>query len=124
MKKYCCTIVRISNNLQMTNNFISDLEKQKDVEYQLMLIDNTQNRFGGAREAFNSIIRKIQNDTVIFLHPDIRFLSDRALVSILIEVENIQDYGVIGVAGCPEGAKWCLLSNIYHGEGKVKAGKK
>ena len=124
MKKYCCTIVSISNNLQMTNNFISDLEKQKDVEYQLMLIDNTQNRFGGAREAFNSIIRKIQNDTVIFLHPDIRFLSDRALVSILIEVENIQDYGVIGVAGCPEGAKWCLLSNIYHGEGKVKAGKK
>lgn len=124
MEKYCCTIVSISNNLQMTNAFINDLKKQKDVEYQLVIIDNTQNCFGGAREAFNSIIKEIENDTVVFLHPDIRFLSNRSLVSILKDVEELQDYGVIGVAGCPEGSNWCLLSNIYHGEGKVKAGQK
>lgn len=121
---YKCTIISISNNKKITDEFIVNLSEQKNVSYQLIVIDNRNNIFNGARGAFNSVLGQIENEIVIFSHPDIRFLSDNALSSILENVKKIDDYGVIGVAGCKEGIQWKLLSNIKHGKLKKDAGEK
>lgn len=121
---YKCTIISISNNKKITDGFRVNLSEQKNVSYQLIIIDNRNNIFNGAREAFNSVLGQIENEIVIFSHPDIRFLSDNGLSSILEEVKKIDCYGVIGVAGCQEGIQWKLLSNIKHGKLKKDAGEK
>lgn len=121
---YKCTIISISNNRNITDEFKVNLSEQNNVSYQLIIIDNRNNIFNGAREAFNSVLEQIENEIVIFSHPDIRFLSNNELSSILEKVKKIDCYGVIGVAGCQEGIQWKLLSNIKHGMLKKDAGEK
>lgn len=123
-KKYYCTIIVISNKENVLEEYKKSLQIQKNVDYQLIVIDNTKNQYKSARKAFNSVLAQAYYEMVIFSHPDIRFMSENALFEILQMVEKINNFGVIGIAGCQAGKNWAILSNIIHGDEKREAGKK
>ena len=103
--------------------FRQALEKQRGIEYTLLAVDNSQNRYPGAREAFLSQLDQVQTDFVVFMHQDIRFQDETALGDLLNSAETLDNLGVAGVAGCPEGKDWVLYSNILHGKEALPAGK-
>lgn len=91
---------------------------------QRIFIDNRNNQFASARDAFNSVIGSVSGETVIFLHQDIRFLQDNVLENILNYVWKLDRYGVVGVAGCPNAPTWKIFTNIVHGAKRVSVGEK
>lgn len=121
-KEYNCTILTISNVKSTVDRFKNDLQKQTGVNVQLIVIENYNQDYLGARQAFNAHLSEIKNDNVLFMHPDIVFLNKTALFSILQQAEAIENYGVIGIAGCPPGKKWLIVSTMVHGKQKVQCG--
>jgi len=117
------TIITVWNKEAIFREFAQALEQQQGVDYTLLAVDNSQNRYPSARAAFNAQLPRIQTEYVAFLHQDIRFQDDRALADILSWAEQLENLGVAGVAGCPAGQQWELISNIVHGAGAVAAGR-
>lgn len=117
------TIVTIWNKQEIFSEFVSALKRQEGVDYTLLAIENADNRYTSAREAFNAQLGKIETELVLFLHQDIRFLDEHALRDILAYVEKLGEFGVAGVAGCPEGEVWKICSGIVHGQSARPAGQ-
>ncbi len=119
-----CTVITVWNDARSFHTFKEDLSRQKDVAITLIDIDNRNNQFPGIRQALNSQIDAVESDIVVCMHQDIRFLHDNALRDFLEKLTDLGDFGVAGVAGCPEGTPYKLLSNIVHGEDMRPAGIK
>ena len=117
------TIVTVWNKSELFLEFRQALEKQQGIEYTLLAVDNSQNRYSGAREAFLSQMDQIQTEFVVFMHQDIRFQDENARHDLLTSVESLNNLGVAGVAGCPEGKDWVLYSDIVHGKEALPAGR-
>lgn len=118
-----CTIVVIWNKEDIYTEFLDSLKKQKDVDFKIIGIKNDNHQYVGARQAYNDHLRAIEGSYVIFMHPDIRFLDEYALYDLLENVKKTGDFGVVGVAGTPEGKNWQIYSDIIHGMSKENAGK-
>ena len=118
-----CTIITVWNSQQMFQDLKDDLSRQQNVCYTLLDIDNRENRYDGIRKAFNDCICKVQTEYVLFLHQDIQFLHELSLHNFVSQLQDLGKFGVVGVAGCPKGPDWKILSNILHGEEKAPAGE-
>ena len=117
------TIVTVWNKPEMFAEFQQTLAQQQKVDYVLLAVDNSQNRYSGAREAFLAQLDRINTKYVIFMHQDIRFQDELALHDFLREATALENFGVVGVAGCPEGETWELCTDIVHGRQALPAGK-
>ncbi len=117
------TIITVWNKPELFSEFQQELARQQGVAYTLLGVDNSQNRYPGAREAFLSQMDQVQTEFVVFMHQDIRFQDETALKDILASAEALDNLGVAGVAGCPEGRDWILYSDIVHGKQALPAGK-
>lgn len=118
------TIVVVWYKKNQLDDFLDNINKQKDIDITVISLDNSQNQYVGAREAFNSVINKIDTDYVLFLHPDVYFEDNTILIKMLSVIRKLNKMGVAGVAGCREGKEWSILSNIVHGKNKSSAGDK
>lgn len=120
------TILCIYDRQHIMDDFLANLFTQKlcGIEYQLIPIDNTRNQFHSAREAYDEYLDQIKYNIVLFMHPDIRFLSENVLRYLVEQISKIRNYGVVGIAGCTYGKKYQILSNIVHGIDKRQVGKK
>ena len=94
------SIITIVNKEKVYEDFKKSLESQKEVNYELVKIDNTHNQFFSAREAYNDAMKKAHGDYLVFSHPDMRFLDQYALRDFLNQVIQIRDLGIAGVSGC------------------------
>ena len=124
MKTYIFTI---ANNKQILDEFKKNINKQKNVEYSLIVINNYSNEYNGARIAYDQETEKVTDGIYIFCHPDIRFETNFALHDFIDYCEKLNDYGVIGVAGSPcylRNNKRIIFSNIHHGAGMLNAGER
>lgn len=119
-----CTIVVIVNKKAQYEMFLSSLKQQKNVEYQLITIENYDNCCAGARQTFNSIMSAVKFEKVIFCHQDIVFENENVLEKILDEVEKLNNIGVVGIAGCREGKRWEIISNLRHGDERKHCGRR
>ncbi|MBB1063535.1 family 2 glycosyl transferase [Limosilactobacillus sp. WF-MO7-1] len=95
------SLITIVNKEEVYREFKKKLSKQKNVNYELIKIENDNNQYSSAREAYNKAAKIASGDYLVFLHPDIRFLDTNALHDILINVNRLSDYGLIGIAGSP-----------------------
>lgn len=124
-RNHLISIIVIKNNNQIFHGFKINLENQKKVNFELIILNNNYGNYMGAREAYNSALKKVSGEVVIFMHPDIRFLDQYALYDILKYEEHVKKYGVIGIAGCREkvrkGEKR-ILSSIFQGDNKQRIG--
>lgn len=121
------SIITIVNRPQLFEQFKKSLSAQVDVNYELIEIDNTNNQYSSARKAYDDAVKRSRGEYLLFIHPDIRFENTRALSTIMASVQRIQNFGIIGIAGCPEklvGNKRVIYSNIVHGTPPISAGRK
>lgn len=117
------TIITVWNKPELFLEFQRELNQQQGVAYTLLAVDNSQNRYPGAREAYVSQMDQVQTEFVVFMHQDIRFQDENALRDLMASAETLDNLGIAGVAGCPEGKDWVLYSNIVHGRQALPAGK-
>ena len=122
-----CSLITVVNNESLYHSFLNNLSAQINVKYEVIPVWNPDNKlFDSAREALGSGANKAEGKYLIFLHPDIRFLTSTALYEILEWVKKLETFGVIGVAGCPDfliGGDRIIYSSIVHGDEKRPAGK-
>lgn len=113
------SIITIVNRENVYQEFKSELSKQKDVDYELIKVNNDKNQFTSARKAYNNAAKKASGEYLAFLHPDIRFLDNYSLSDIFSKIEKINDFGVTGIAGCPvklRNGHYILLTTLKQGE--------
>ncbi len=110
------SIICVYNNRKiLDNNIMKSLEKQ-NTDYELILIDNTENRFTKAADALNYGAKNAKGEFLMFLHQDIDLLSDTWLEDVEKVLFSLKDLGVAGVAGFPENVEEnVMISNIKDG---------
>lgn len=95
------SIITIVNKENVYQDFKQNLQSQEGVDYELIKVNNDHNQFSSAREAYNNAAQKATGEYLLFIHPDIRFLDDKALHDILKQIKELNNFGVAGIAGCP-----------------------
>ena len=119
------SLILIVNKRTIYDKFLESLETQIDVDYEIICIDNYKNQYDSARKAYDDAARKASGKYLIFLHPDIRFGNPKALYDIVAYLEKLNDFGVVGVAGCPQElkkGKRVILSSMTHGVEQRRVG--
>lgn len=117
------TLLVIVNDKKKYNEFLSCLNKQRGIEFRCVPIFNVNNeKFVSARTAYNSELENINSKYVAFCHPDVFFLDEYALRDIFVRIDEIKDFGIVGIAGCPSGKNRFLYSTMYHGVKREPAG--
>ncbi|WP_283587998.1 glycosyltransferase [Limosilactobacillus viscerum] len=120
------SIITIVNKEKIYQGFKESLKSQEGVNYELIKVNNDNNQFSSAREAYNSAMKKAHGDYLVFLHPDMRFLDKNALHDALAQIVQLDDLGVAGVSGCPSEVhhhKSTLVTSIVHDNPPHRFGK-
>lgn len=116
-----CSLIVVANDKKMISGFKDSLYSQEKVDYELIEIPNYKNDYSSIRVALHTGAKKAKNELLVFLHPDIRFTSVLSLHDIIMQVESITKFGVIGVAGSPLeliNNNRVVYSSIIHGKEK------
>jgi len=113
------SIVCVYNNKNVLDEFLlKSLFAQENVDYELILIDNTKGTFLSASQALNSGRVQSSGDYIVFLHQDIMLTSSNTLQNITRYL-NGKDK-IYGVAGAKDSTG--TITNITHGPNFVPAG--
>ncbi|MCW3763739.1 glycosyltransferase family protein [Weissella confusa] len=124
-EKHEFSIITIVNKENVYQEFKKSLDQQKQVDYELIKINNSNNQFQSARAAYNEASKKATGKYLVFIHPDIRFLDEMSLYDILTEATNIDNFGVVGIAGSPvrmHKGHFILLTTLKQGKRKESIG--
>ena len=112
-----------SNNPKMYRDcIIKSLERQKNRDFELILVDTLKEHYSSAAAALNAGAAKASGDYFVFLHHDIIFESD-SFIDELIGIIDRCSFLIGGVAGVRKKGKHCpnrIISNIVHGENEHK----
>ncbi len=101
------SIVCVYNNKNMLENVLLKSLENQSVQFELITLDNRNNRFKSAAEALNYGGRKAKGDYIVFAHQDMLFSDDLWLENAERVLGTILDLGVAGVAGASEkGSTW------------------
>lgn len=93
------SVVCVYNNRQILNNcLIKSLENQ-NCDYELILVDNTQNKFNSAAKALNYGGHQAKEDYIMFVHQDMELNSPTWLSDVEEMLNSMENVGVAGVAG-------------------------
>ena len=85
----------------LQNYLLKSLSMQKTI-FELITVDNRENRFASAAEALNYGSKKAAGDYLLFVHQDVDLCSDSWLSSTEAIIATIPNLGVAGVAGISE----------------------
>jgi len=116
------SIVCVYNNKGILDNYLIESLKNQTMNYELILIDNTQSQFKSAAKALNYGGRKAKGDYLIFVHQDVMLSSDSWLERAQKIVDKLPNLGIAGIAGKSE-SKSGVISNIKHSVPPKLAGK-
>lgn len=116
------SIVCVYNNEIILNKYLIKSLDNANSEYELILINNTGNKFKSAAEALNFGGNKANGDYIAFIHQDIKFNSPNFLEKLGAVLDGIDDLGIAGMAGVSENIKG-VISNIMQGESSESVGK-
>lgn len=108
------SIICVYNNQKILDNcLLKSLEKQ-ETDYNLILIDNRENKFSSAAKALNFAAKKASSEYLIFVHQDVSLSKENWLESTEEVVDQIKSLGVAGVAGKSQERKG-IIGNITEG---------
>ena len=117
------SIVCINNNHNILNRFLlPSVRNQKNVRFELKIIDNCWNQYKGAREAFNQIAGSLKGKYIVFVHNDFFFTKTDSFSKIIGYCNQLEPFGVVGVAGCDFDSKKTIKTRIKHGGNKRRVG--
>lgn len=83
-------------------------------KHELILIDNTTNKYKSASEALNYGGNKAKGEYLIFVHQDVDLLTKTFLEDLELILDNISNLGIAGVAGKSKKSRY-IVSNIKEG---------
>ena len=115
------SIVCIYNDKDILQSYLLQGLKAQTSEYDLVLIDNTANRFKSAAEGLNCGGLIAKGEYIMFVHQDVVLKSTGSLRLIETTLERLPNLGIAGAAGCIEGSEG-VLSNLMHGTPPTPAG--
>lgn len=96
------SIICVYNDEWILRNWLlKSLSEQKN-DFELITIDNTQNRFRSAAEALNWGGKQAVGDYLMFVHQDVDLCSDSWLKSSEVLLNLLPNLGIAGVAGTSE----------------------
>lgn len=108
------SIVCVYNDKNLLDNYLLKSLKDQTVEYELIIIDNTDGKFSSAAEALNYGGKKAQNDLILFVHQDMDLSSKTWLYDVEKILKSVGNFGIAGVAGRSKEKVWAV-TNIKDG---------
>lgn len=116
------SIICAYNDKKILDQFLLDsLKKQVNCNYELILVDNSDNKFKSASMALNFGSIKAKGDVFVYIHQDV-YLIDHLALSKIEDFSLNNSFGVCGVAGVNSANE--ILSSVYQGRNKIIAGNK
>ncbi len=99
------SIVCTYNDEEILRDYLLKSLKDQTVEFELIKIDNTRNRFKSAAEALNYGGEKAKGKYIMFVHQDVDLCSSTWLKDVERILESIPDLGIAGITGMNEEGK-------------------
>lgn len=106
------TVVCCYTNEKQLADFTESLDRQTE-SCDRIFINNKGNKFTSCSSAFNSVIKNIKTELVVFSHQDIILKDDELLKRFADYIEKINNHDIIGVAGAKAGVAGAI-TNIVH----------
>lgn len=107
------SIICVYNNKKILNKYLIKSLKNQTVDYELIILDNSNGKFKSAAEALNYGAKKVNNDYIMFVHQDMElyeeWLNDAEKI-----LNSLKSFGIVGVAGKSKKHTWAV-SNIKDG---------
>lgn len=107
--KKLITIVCCYNDEQQYKEFCESLYEQEEA-FDLIGIDNREKEYSSCAKAFNSVLKDIKTEYVIFSHQDILIKNDE-LKKFVAYLKDVETFDIVGVAGAATDAAH-IYSNI------------
>lgn len=117
------SIITVVNNKKIFEGWLkSSLEMQVDFDYELIIVDNTDNKFLTLEQAYSDGLKRANGEWLMFVHPDVRFLHNKTLKKFYKDIKNGEkdnkNIALWGVAGVEPGRyrfRKSSVSSIVHG---------
>lgn len=114
------SLICVYNNKKVLDScLLYSYNKQEKNNTELILVDNSKNKYKNAIEALEYGVQQSKGEYYIFIHQDITFEDKNVLKNMEYQIKSIKDFGIIGVAGYKNKQ---IISNIIHGQNKEYAG--
>jgi hypothetical protein len=106
------SIVSVYNDESVLEKYLLNSLEIQNIDFELILLDNSNDKFNSAAEALNYGGNKAKGDYLMFIHQDFDLISASWLEDAERTLDKLENVGIAGVAGrC--GRKW--ISNIKTG---------
>lgn len=115
------SVICVYNDKQVLEEYLLRSLRTQSTEYELILLDNTNDKYKNAPEALNYGGNKATGDYLMFVHQDVDLKSSTRLKEIETMMDKLDNCGIAGVAGVPENGT--LKSNIENGIPPNKPGE-
>lgn len=109
------SVVCVFNDRKILDECLLKSLEDQEVEYELILVDNTQNRYKSAAEALNYGGGKAQGEYIMFAHQDVDLCSSSFVRELEECLDSLPDLGLAGVAGMPFDQA-DVITNMLHGD--------
>lgn len=93
------SVVCVYNNKEILDNFLLKSLKAQTKPYELILLNNENEKYKSAAEALNEGGKKAKSKYIMFVHQDIDLKSDKWLEETEKILNSLENFGVVGVAG-------------------------
>ena len=93
------SVICVYNDKKILEDWLLLTLRRQNIEYEEILIDNTQNTFTSAAEALNYGGEMARGDFLMFVHQDVRLETNDWLENAEAWLKKIEHFGVAGVAG-------------------------
>lgn len=109
------SIICVYNNKKILEEMLLESIKKQSIDYELILIDNTQNKFKCAADALNYGGNKANGELLLFVHQDVEFFENN-FKDIISYCKNLNKLGIAGVAGVSSENNGRTITNTLFGE--------
>jgi hypothetical protein len=109
------SVICVFNDKNILDKFLMRSLKNQTKEYELILLDNTNNKFKSAAMALNYGGKKAKGTYIMFVHQDIDLEYNDWLRDAEKILDSLKNLGIAGIAGCSENKKLIIFTNIKDG---------
>ncbi|MFB6186146.1 MAG: glycosyltransferase [Halobacteriaceae archaeon] len=113
------SVISVYNDENVLQTWLEEgLKRQSFNNFERIFIDNTNSKYSSAAEALNDGGSQATGEYLIFVHQDVRLLSDDFLKNLLEYLEALPKIGIGGVAGMVANEENEVMSGrnvVYHG---------
>ena len=93
------SIICVYNNENILEEYLIKSLNIQTEKYELILIDNRENKFKSAASALNFGAKKAHGEYLVFAHQDIYFSDENWIKNTTKQLKNLNNTGIVGVAG-------------------------